>query len=249
MNQEKPFIIVSDIHLGAVPATTERAFRDFLRTQRGRLSGLLINGDLFDFWFEYRTVVPARHYRVLAELAEVVESGVPVSFIGGNHDAWGGRFLREEVGVEVLDGPVRRVIAGRQALIVHGDGVGTGDASYRILRRLLRSRLTVAAFRSLHPDWGDRIAQMASSTGSKVGRPDEGGAGRARFIARWAEECLASDPRLELVVAGHAHLPEVTEVFPGRFYVNAGDWINHHSYLALPPGGGAPELHRWPVAG
>src|SRR3712207_4283753 len=142
---DKPFVITSDVHLGAVPASTERAFRAFLHHVRESASGLLINGDLFDFWFEYRTVIPREHYRVLAALADVVDAGVPVSFLGGNHDWWTGSFLRDEVGVEVLDGPVERTLGGRRVLVAHGDGVGRGDLGYRVLKRFMRNPLIVGA--------------------------------------------------------------------------------------------------------
>src|SRR5690606_25809290 len=120
---DKPAYVVSDIHLGSVPAATERAFRRFLDHLRGRASELLINGDLFDFWFEYRSVIHARHYRVLAALTDLRESGVRLRFVGGNHDAWGGPFLAEEVGMELLGDSDVIELAGRTALVVHGDGL------------------------------------------------------------------------------------------------------------------------------
>lgn len=240
----KPFLIVSDIHLGAVPRSTERAFRDFLALAKETASGLLINGDLFDFWFEYRTVIPREHYRVLASLAEVVEAGVPISFVGGNHDAWGGAFLRDEVGIDVLDGPVKLHLAGRRALVAHGDGVGTGDRGYKLFRRILRNRLTSFAFRQLHPDWGSRIASVVSTTKGKTGKYVEE-EGRAAFVRQWAVEQLRSDPTLDLVTAGHVHAPTLVEVSPGRYYANTGDWINHHTYLSLPADGSPPQLKRW----
>lgn len=250
-NQErKPAYIVSDIHLGAVPRETERAFRGFLDHVKTEAASLLVNGDLFDFWFEYRSVILREHFRVVAKLAEVVEAGVPVTFVGGNHDAWAGSFLRDDVGVAVVDGPVEMTLGGRRALVAHGDGVGKGDFKYRALKTVIRSRASVAAFRSLHPDLGRRIALKASTTEHKAAH--QGGAdrartlGRARFIQEWATERLRENPALEMVVAGHAHLAAVEEVLPGRFYVNAGDWIGaRHTFLMLPPGGGAPELREW----
>lgn len=246
---ERAYYIVSDIHLGAVPAATERAFRGFLCHAASHASGLLINGDLFDFWFEYRTVVPARYYRVLAALAEVVEAGVPVAFVGGNHDAWGGRFLRDEVGLTLLDGPVEMRLGGRRALVAHGDGLGKGDLRYRALRRFIRHRWTVAAFRALHPDLGSRIALRASTTEEKAGNGHGEGRGRERFIEAWAVERLRADPALQLVVAGHSHRPALVELEPGRFYLNTGDWIHHFSYAVLPPDGSAPQLRTWPAGG
>lgn len=246
----KPAYIVSDIHLGAVPESTERAFRGFLDHVREEAGELLINGDLFDFWFEYRTVILREHYRVLAKLAEVVEAGVPVSFVGGNHDAWAGSFLRDVVGVELLNGPVVRDVGGRHTLVAHGDGVGKGDLKYRALKAVIRSRLSVGAFRWLHPDVGTRVALLASSTEDKTEHGDPARAkGRAAFIQGWATEQMRADPSLDLVVAGHAHVPTVAEVMPGRFYANSGDWLRSYTYLVLPLEGGGPELRRWAVEG
>lgn len=243
---DKPYLVVSDIHLGSVPARTERRFRRFLRHAAESASGLLINGDLFDFWFEYRTVIPRKHYRVLAALADVVDAGVPVSFLGGNHDAWVGGFLRDEVGIALLDGPVEMTLAGRRALVAHGDGVGEGDWGYRLLKRVIRSRVTVGAFRQLHPDWGARIADRVSRTEDRVASPGaELGRNRAGFIRDWAALELRRRPELDLVLAGHCHVPEVTELAPGRYYANSGDWIRNSSYLVLAPGTGAPELRSW----
>jgi UDP-2,3-diacylglucosamine hydrolase len=243
--ETKPVYVVSDIHLGAVPQETERAFRRFLDHAAAAASFLLINGDLFDFWFEYRHVILAEHYRVVAKLKDVVEAGVPVAFVGGNHDAWAGPFLRDEVGIQLLDGPVEMTLGGRRTLVAHGDGVGRGDLKYRALKKLIRNPVTVGAFRALHPDWGRRIAGMASSTEHKADTGDQAARGRAAFIRAWALEQLQADPGIQLILAGHAHLASVTEVEPGRFYVNSGDWLTTLDYVVLPANGGAPELRRW----
>lgn len=241
---ERPFLIVSDIHLGAVPDATERRFRRFLAHAGETASGLLINGDLFDFWFEYRSVVPSKHYRVLAALRDLVESGVPVWFVGGNHDGWGGDFLANEVGLRMIEGPVEMEVGGRRALVAHGDAVGAGDLGYRILRRIIRHPVTVGGFRLLHPDLGARLAERVSRTEEKAH-----GAGTAKdrsdSIRTWGEEALRADPDLELVVAGHAHSPEILEVSPGRYFVNAGDWVCHYTYVALPGDAAPPRLLTW----
>ncbi|HEV2130818.1 MAG TPA: UDP-2,3-diacylglucosamine diphosphatase [Longimicrobiaceae bacterium] len=245
--ESKSYFVVSDIHLGSVPRSTERAFRDFLAHVQEVGSGLLINGDLFDFWFEYRSVILSEHYRVLARLAELVEAGIPISFVGGNHDAWGGSFLRDEVGIQVLDGPVELDLGGRRALVVHGDGVGGGEPGYRMLRRFLRNPVTVRSFRMLHPDWGNRIAQVVSTTDAKFGNEHRASQQRERLLRLWAAKQLQTDPALELVIAGHTHIPEVVELLPSRYFLNAGDWINHFTYITLPSDGGAPELRWWPM--
>jgi UDP-2,3-diacylglucosamine hydrolase len=241
----KPVYVVSDIHLGAVPRETERAFRGFLAHAAGAAEALLINGDLFDFWFEYRSVILSQHYRVLAALAEVVEAGVRVWLVGGNHDAWGGNFLRDEVGIELLQGAVTMELAGRRTLVAHGDGVGGGDLRYRALKAVVRSPGATRVFRTLHPDLGQRIAARASRTHQKAeGLPPS--RRRAEHIQRWAEEQLRADASLRLVLAGHAHEAARVEGEPGRFYVNSGDWLDRFDYVVLPPDGGPPRLEVWP---
>jgi UDP-2,3-diacylglucosamine hydrolase len=242
---DQPVYVVSDIHLGGVPAATERAFRHFLDHVGEHASQLVINGDLFDFWFEYRSVILSRHYRVLAALSDLRDAGVAIRFLGGNHDAWGGSFLREELGIEMLDDGAEVVLAGKRALLVHGDGLGEGDFGYRVLKGVLRNRISIGLFRLLHPDVGDRLARLVSTTESKHGTPGAVHAERAAALRSWARRELDRRPELDLVLAGHTHTPTVDEVARGRYYINTGDWINHFTYLVL-TAGGEPELRCWP---
>jgi UDP-2,3-diacylglucosamine hydrolase len=241
---DRPVYVISDIHLGGVPDETEREFRRFLRHVGDEAQELVINGDLFDFWFEYRTVVQSRHFRVLASLAELTDRGVRVRFTGGNHDAWGGSFLEEQVGIEIFEEASELELAGRTALVVHGDGRGDGDLTYLALKRFIRNPLVVRAFRMLHPDLGSRVASRVSTTEKKVGRGGGASAERAAALRAWAVAELGRRPHLDLVLAGHTHTPEVEEVEPERFYVNTGDWINHFTYLILRPGD-PPDLRVW----
>jgi UDP-2,3-diacylglucosamine hydrolase len=241
---DKPAFVVSDIHLGGVPESTERAFRRFLVHVEEHASELLINGDLFDFWFEYSSVIHSEHFRVVAALADLIESGVPVRFSGGNHDAWGGSFLRDRVGIELLDERAELEVGGFRALVVHGDGLGSGDLKYRALKKLLRSRMATRGFRLIHPDIGSWIASRVSTTKHKAGNARGASPDRAAKLREWAIEELRRDSTLDLVLTGHTHTPAVEAISPGRFYVNTGDWINHFTYLVLRPGG-TPELRTW----
>jgi UDP-2,3-diacylglucosamine hydrolase len=241
---DKPAYVVSDIHLGSVPRSTETAFRAFLRHVAEEGSDLLINGDLFDFWFEYRSVIQAQHYRVLAALTDVREAGVRIRFLGGNHDAWGGRFLEKEVGMEILTEGAEVELGGWRALVVHGDGIGEGDLGYRALKRVLRSSVSTSLFGLLHPDLGSRIASFVSTTERKQGTPEQANAERAAALRNWASDVLDRSRHLDLVLAGHTHTPTIDEIDTGRFYVNTGDWINHFTYLVLRPGI-PPRLNRW----
>ena len=239
----KADFITSDVHLGAIPEGRERSFLRFLEHAGAEASRLLIPGDLFDFWVEYGEVIQGRHFRALAGLREVVDAGVPVTVLGGNHDAWGGRFLEEHVGVSFHPGHVRTEIAGKPALLAHGDGLGRGDLKYRVLKKVLRSRATVLAFRALHPELGLRIAQRVSTTEAKAD-DDPGKKGRAAFIEEWARGQLEEDPSLGWVVCGHSHLPAVIEVEPGRYYLNSGDWLTHSTYITIGEDG-RPVLRDW----
>ncbi|HEY0670633.1 MAG TPA: UDP-2,3-diacylglucosamine diphosphatase [Longimicrobiales bacterium] len=235
--------IVSDTHLGAVPQATERSFIEFLRRITPDAKSLLINGDLFDFWFEWGDVIPSQHYRVLAAIADVVDAGVPVTMIGGNHDAWGGRFLREQVGVALHNGVLRSSFAGKPALIAHGDGLGKGDLKYRMLKAVLRSKAATWGFRVLHPEIGMRIAHGVSSTDEKR-HNDHSSETRSEFLKDWAREQFAADKQLGWVVCGHSHVPLIMEVGAGQTYINSGDWVKHSTYATIDEGGRA-VLHEW----
>lgn len=232
----KPDYIVSDIHLGAVPDATERQFVTFLDHVAEHAGTLLIAGDLFDFWFEYGEVIPGRHFRTLAALARLVDAGMQVTMAGGNHDAWGGRFLTEHVGLTYHSEPFHIELGGGRALIAHGDGLGRGDFRYRALKAVIRSRAATGAFRALHPELGLRLARAVSNTHVKSDE-DLSAEGRARFLTSWAADQLDGDPSLAWVVCGHSHLPVLHEHAPGRYYLNAGDWISHYTYIVIDAAG------------
>jgi UDP-2,3-diacylglucosamine hydrolase len=239
----KPVFIASDIHLGVVPDQTEKAFVAFLDHVAENASALLIAGDLFDFWFEYGDVIPGLYFRTLAAIARLTDAGIPVTFAGGNHDAWGGRFLRKYVGMQVFDRPFQMEFPGGTALVAHGDGLGKGDLKYRMLKAFVRSRLAITAFRVLHPELGLMLARRVSSTEMK---PAEAAqlSGRSAFLEAWAREQLKDDPSLSWVVCGHSHVPALVEIEPGRYYVNAGDWLTHFTYIEIDPAG-VPALRKW----
>jgi len=146
-----PCYVISDIHLGHAPNAVERSLLAFLRALPGRAGSLLINGDLFEFWFEWRTVVPRSGVRALAALMDLRDASFPVTMIAGNHDCWGGDVLRE-AGVDFHTGPWEGDLGGWHARVEHGDGLREKeDRGYRALRRVLRNPLAIRAFRALHP--------------------------------------------------------------------------------------------------
>ena len=231
--------IISDTHLGAASPEVERTLLGFLRALRGRASTLVINGDLFDFWFEWKTVIPRGAFKTLGALSELKESGTQIIWVAGNHDCWGGEVLRQDLGVDYRMEAWEGTLAGWRARIEHGDGLReVEDKGYRRLRSVLRSPLSIKLFRNLlHPDFATRIASASSHTSRDYRARDEG-----IGLRTVAHSTLAADPALDLLVYAHSHVATLERVGRG-VYANAGSWLDAPTYLSLSET--AIELHEW----
>jgi UDP-2,3-diacylglucosamine hydrolase len=222
-----PCYVFSDAHLGFAPSEVERSVLGFLDHLRGRAGSVVINGDLFEFWFEWRTVIPRGSFRVLAALANLRDSGVPILAIAGNHDCWGGEMLRRDVGVDYQYGPWRGSLAGWRAHVEHGDGLrGVEDRRYRLMRRVFRNPMAVRAFRWLHPDLATGIATR-SSRASRTYVARDGGRG----LRDAAVAALAADRDLDLVVYGHSHVTALHRIGARQVYANPGSWLDEPTFL------------------
>jgi UDP-2,3-diacylglucosamine hydrolase len=234
-----PCYIISDTHLGVATADVERRLRAFLKELPGRAGSLLINGDLFDFWFEWRSVIPRSGFRVLAALADVRDAGVDVVWVAGNHDCWGGDVLREDLALTYHVGVWEGSIAGWSARVEHGDGLRPlEDRRYRALRRVIRHPASVRAFRWLHPDLASSLAS-GSSHASRTYRARDEGAG----LRRIALAALAARPELELLLYGHSHVATLERAPAGGVYANAGSWLDSPTYLVVTPE--RIEMREW----
>lgn len=233
-----PCYVISDLHLGFAKPDVERDALAFLRQLHGRAASLVINGDLFEFWFEWRRVMPRGGFRILAALADLRDAGVPVLMIGGNHDCWGGEILRDDVGVDFHLGPWEGTVGGWRTRIEHGDGLrGDADRGYRALRTVLRNPLAIKAFRWIHPDVGSWLATR-SSHASRTYTARDGGSGLREVATR----ALSTRTDLDLVVFGHSHVAELKRLGRG-VYANAGSWLDQPSFLRITPE--RIELRRW----
>jgi UDP-2,3-diacylglucosamine hydrolase len=230
-------IVVADAHLGQAPPAVTDAFHAFLDTVPQPGDQLLINGDLFDFWFEYPTVVPRRHFGTVIRLRSLVERGIAVIFMGGNHDRWGGDFLRHDVGVAYHAAGAELVLAGRRTFAVHGDGLTEQHWSGAFTHWLLRQPLTVAVFRSLHPALGFWIADRLSGTLADSTK-DAAVLDRAEAAqATYAQALLARRPDLSLVIMAHTHRARLEVLSDGRAYLNPGAFLDHGRYAVVNPAG------------
>jgi UDP-2,3-diacylglucosamine hydrolase len=214
----------------------------FIESLSGRAGSVVVNGDLFEFWFEWRHVLPRSGYRVVAALSSLARKGTPVLWIAGNHDCWGSEVLRE-AGIHYMEGAWRGTLAGWSAHVEHGDGLrGAEDRGYRALRRVLRNGWAIRAFRLLHPDWGTSLAR-GSAHASRTYRAADEGAG----LRDVAMKVLEKDPTLELVIFGHSHVATLERAVGHGVYANAGEWLVDPSYLKIEPD--RIELLRWNASG
>lgn len=235
-------VLVGDAHLGRGSSEAETAFLSFLDAVPALGDGLVIAGDLFEFWFAYNRVVPRRGARVVAALAHLRRT-VPVLLVGGNHDRWGGSFWKDELNIAFAPIEGRFTLGGRPALVVHGDGISETHWSAGVLHRMLRHRSVVALYGALHPDVGLWLVDRLSGyLGDRDRTPTEISASAARQHD-WAHSRLAADPNLGLLVMGHTHRTAVVNTPSGQLYVNPGAWFDEFRYAVVADG--AATLHRF----
>lgn len=228
--------IFSDAHLGSGSADKEqekarnldRLF-DLVRQDGERL---VILGDLFDFWFEYRHAIPKDHHRIICRLTDIVERGITVDYISGNHDFWMGDFFTRHVGVRLHRDFLETTYAGRRMYLTHGDGLARADRGYRLLKRILRNPLNIWLYRKLPPDWAIPLAKWVSG-GSReyTTRRDHT---FAPDYEAFAAQKIAEG--FDLVAIGHLHIPIEKPIAEG-LYINTGDFINHFTYARLDASG------------
>jgi len=228
-------IFFSDAHLefehsaeGRPNSKRVAAFLDYLH---GKADMLVILGDLFDFYFEYKSVFPARYLRVLAGIQALSDSGVSCYYVAGNHDFWLGELFSNTLGVKLVADSLilnRESNPAERVLAAHGDGFGQGDLGYEILKKILRNSLLIRLFRLLHPDWGYALARITSRASRKYTLNHQ--AGRIKACAEVAQSLLAAYEDLDTVILAHTHSPEQRQFDRGR-YLNVGDWLTHFSYI------------------
>jgi len=230
---------LSDAHLGSEEREREREKENrllsFFEVVKREGKELYILGDLFDFFFEYKTVIPSRHYRVIEKLSDLVRSGVKVTYLVGNHDYWLGSFFRDELGVRVSHNPLEVTLQGRRLFLTHGDDLGDSGFGDRVLKKLLRSPVTIHLFSWIHPDVGAAIAKWVS------GRSREKANSKIQKILEEKVEEVYGFAKKKFeegfdgVVCGHIHLPRISREGEKTVLI-LGDWIQYYSYGVLEDG-------------
>ncbi len=229
---------LSDFHLGAPNASVsllrEKKIIAFLDEIKKDAAQIFVLGDLFDFWFEYKEVVPKGYVRILGKLAEITDSGIPVHFFVGNHDMWMKDYFQKELNIPVYFEPVPFTLNGKSFLIGHGDGLGPGDHGYKLLKKLFRNPIAQTLFGMIPPAIGIGLANYFSrKSRAKTGKSDEVFAGEdGEWLVAYCKEVL-TNKHYDYFVFGHRHLPLDIKLTDTSKYINLGDWIQYDSYAVL----------------
>lgn len=231
----KKIYFSSDNHLGAPTAeaskSREEKFVRWLDEVKQDAEVIFLLGDLFDFWFEYKHVVPKGFVRVLGKLAEISDSGIPIHFFVGNHDLWMDDYFESELNIPVYHKPKEFTFNNKVFLIGHGDGLGPGDKGYKRMKKVFTNPFSKWLYRWLHPDLGVPLAQHLSVKNKLIsGEEDAKFLGEENeWLAQYAKRKLESK-HYDYFVFGHRHLPMEIKLTEKSTYFNLGDWISHYTY-------------------
>jgi UDP-2,3-diacylglucosamine hydrolase len=238
MNTAKNIYFLSDFHLGAPDNASslirEKKIISFLEDIKKDASAIFILGDLFDFWFEYKYVVPKGYVRILGKLAEITDSGIPIKFFTGNHDMWMKDYFQNEMNISVYHEPASFEFNGKMFLIGHGDGLGPGDKGYKLLKKIFRNKMAQALFGIIPPAIGIGLANYFSKKSrAQTGINNEIFTGEDNeWLVQYCKERLKSS-YFDYFIFGHRHLPLNIQLTETSSYVNLGDWIQYNSYAVF----------------
>jgi len=234
LTHDKKTYFVSDVHLGAPDFESslkrEKLLVRWLEEKSKDAEAIYLLGDIFDFWFEYKRVVPRGFTRFLGTLSKLTDAGIPIYFFTGNHDIWVFDYLPRETGVSVIKDVHITSIHGKQFYIAHGDGLGPYDKSYNFLKKIFTSRVLQWAFKRIHPNFSVGFAHRWSkySRGKHqiTNVPDY----EAEWLVKHARDVLKEGKTYDYFVFGHRHIPIKHKLNDTSTFVNLGDWLQTFSY-------------------
>ena len=234
----KKIYFASDNHLGAPTQEQslprEKKFVAWLNEIKKDAAVIFLLGDLFDFWYEYKKVVPKGFTRTLGKLAQISDSGIPIHYFVGNHDLWMNGYFEEELGIPVYYKPKEFTFNDKTFLIGHGDGLGPGDKGFKRMKKVFTNPVAKWFFRWLHPDLGVKLAQYFSVKNRLISGEED-----VKFLGEDNEWLVQYCKRKEqekhrdFYVFGHRHLPLEINILDQSKYINLGDWISYFTYAVF----------------
>jgi UDP-2,3-diacylglucosamine hydrolase len=234
----KKIYFLSDFHLGAPDHASslerERKIVQFLDEIKDQAAEIFFVGDMFDFWYEYRTVVPKGFVRLLGKIGELSDAGIPMHFFVGNHDMWMKNYFQQEFNMPVYYAPVEFERNGKKFLIGHGDGLGPGDHGYKRLKKVFRNPVSQFLFGIFPPMLGMGLANyMSRRSRAQTGTKEEIFLGEDKeWLVIYCKEVL-QQKKMDFFVFGHRHLPIDFRLNESSRYINLGDWIRYFTYAVF----------------
>ncbi len=238
MDKNKKIYFASDQHFG-IPSFEKSLIREkkfvlWLDQIKKDAEAIFLLGDLFDFWFEYKKVVPKGFVRVLGKLAEIRDSGIPIYFFVGNHDLWMKDYFETELKIPTYYQSKEFTFNNKTFLIGHGDGLGPGDKGYKRMKKVFTNPVSKWFYKWLHPDLGVSLAQYLSTKNKLISGDED-----VKFLGE-ENEWLVQYAKKKLEVKhydyflfGHRHLPMEIDLNKNSKYINTGDWITHFTYAVF----------------
>ena len=224
----------SDFHFGVPDRESslrrEKAVVGWLDRISADAEHLFLLGDIFDFWFEYRDVVPKGYFSFLSKLLEIRKKGTRIYYFTGNHDMWVGRYFEEELGMEIFRQQQIFVINGKQCLVGHGDGLDPKDKGYLLIKKVFAFRPNIMLYSALPPRWAFSIARKCSHTSRKKTGREDFHKNDEDIMQNYIRGYLQHDSSIDYFIFGHRHLPLKIQI-ENAVYFNTGDWLTHNSYL------------------
>jgi UDP-2,3-diacylglucosamine hydrolase len=244
---QKYLYFASDLHLGAPnhesSKVRENAFIAWLDHIAPTAKALFLLGDVFDFWFEYKTVIPKGYTRLFGKLAALSDAGVEIHFFKGNHDMWVLDYFEKELGLIIHSDEFIFSHDNKQFYLHHGDGLGPGDYKYKFLKRFFRSSLCQWLFARLHPNFGIALASLLSRRSrANGGAKDANYNGpQEEWLYNYVQQMEQSE-HYDFYIFGHRHLPLYLP-YNSSLYMNTGDWLRYQTFGRY--GNAKLELMQW----
>jgi len=235
--EKNKLYFLSDAHLGSYlrkDKNNEEKLIEFLNSIKNSAKELYLVGDIFDFWFEYKNVVPSQHFELLFALHDLIKSGTRVVYVAGNHDFWRGDFLSKKVGIKFELGSITKEIGDKKIFICHGDEFLDSALNYSFLKKILRNKFNNFLYRLIHPDLGIPLAKLvAKKMRSKVDKKLD--FERLSREYRMAAERFLQRSDFNVVILAHTHKAEFYRV-GDKIYINLGNWISDFDYAVFENG-------------
>ena len=234
LQENKKIYFSSDNHLGlpgkVKSSKREKIFIKWLDTIKNDAQVIFLLGDLFDFWFEFKKVVPKGYTRLFGKLAELTDAGVKIYFFVGNHDAWMRNYFKKELGIDVFFEPKKFKINSKKFFIGHGDGLGPGDTSYKLMKKFITgNKFFKWCFRWVHPDIGVKLGQFLSKEKKLMSAKKDIGDVENQWLTQYCRKKLETK-HYDYFIFGHSHIPVELNLNSESKYINLGDWITNFTY-------------------